>query len=136
MSGLAARRDTDPLTHALDWASCTTVVDVGGGWGPASIALAQRYAGPNFVVQDIEHVVVDGPAQVPAELKGRVTFAAHDFFTPQDVRGADVYIVRGVLHNYPDELCVEVLRAQIPGMHNPTSMHRFPWLLGLLLFFF
>ena len=106
----------EPLANAFDWTKFSTVVDVGGGWAPASIALAQRFSGPRFVVQDIEHVVKDGPAHVPHELKDRISFSAHSFFTTQNIKGADVYLIRHVLHNFPDESCKEILRAQIPGM--------------------
>ena len=115
MSGFAARVDVDPLVNAFDWANFSTVVDVGGGWGPVSIALAQRFPKPIFVVQDIEYVVLDGPAQVPHEMRDRIRFAAHDIFTTQDVEGADVYLLRHVLHNFPDDSCKEILRALVPG---------------------
>lgn len=116
MSGFAARVDVEPLANAFDWASFSTVVDVGGGWAPASIALAQRFSRPKFVVQDIKHVVADGPIHVPYELKDRISFAAHNFFMTQDIKSADVYLIRHVLHNFPDDSCKEILRAQIPGI--------------------
>lgn len=115
MSAFSARVNVDPLANAFDWESFSTVVDVGGGWGPASIALAHRFTRPTFVVQDIKHVVADGPTHVPHELKSRVSFAAHNFFITQDFKGADVYLIRHVLHNFPDDSCKEILRAQIPG---------------------
>lgn len=117
MSGFAARTNVDLLANTFDWASFASVVDVGGGWAPVSIALAQRFPKPTFVVQDIEHVVADGPSHVPHELKGRIRFAAYDFFTTQGIEGADVYLIRHVLHNFPDDSCKAILRAQIPGMH-------------------
>ena len=117
MSGFAARTNVDLLASVFDWTTFSTVVDVGGGWAPVSVALAQRFSEPSFIVQDIEHVVADGPSHVPDELKGRVQFAACNIFKMQNMKDADVYLMRHVLHNFPDSSCKEILRAQIPGMH-------------------
>ena len=83
---------------------------------PVSVALAQRFSEPGFIVQDIDHVVADGPSHVPEETRGRVHFAAHNIFKTQDMKGADVYLMRHVLHHFPDSSCKEIPRAQIPGM--------------------
>jgi O-methyltransferase domain len=47
------------------------------------------------------------------ELKGRVTFMAHDFFAPQTVQ-ADVIYYRWSLRNWADKYCILALQAQIP----------------------
>ena len=123
MSGFAARTNVDLLANVFDWKGTSTVVDVGGGWGPVSIALAQRFQEPTFLVQDIEHVVADGQSHVPDEVKSRIQFTAHDIFATQNVKGADVYLMRHVLHNFPDNACKEVLRAQIPGTGEECLMY-------------
>lgn len=123
MSGFAARTNVNALVEALDWANTSTVVDVGGGWAPVSISLAQRFRQPVFVVQDLEHVVEDGPSHVPDELTDRVRFVAHDIFTEQDIKSADVYLLRHVLHNFPDDGCKDILKAQIPGRNTEYYLY-------------
>ena len=35
---------------------------------------------------------------------------AHDFLTPQPIKGAKVYYMRNILHNWPDVTCLTILR--------------------------
>ncbi|KAK0631026.1 O-methyltransferase-domain-containing protein [Bombardia bombarda] len=109
------------LRHVTDnypWGSigAGTVVDVGGSQGHASIALARSFPSLTFVVQDLPAVVDGARAALPPDLTGRVTFAAHDFFTPQPVHGADVYFLRWILHNWPDKYCIAILQNLIPAL--------------------
>lgn len=89
------------------------MVDVGGGRDPVSIGLAERFPGVMFTVQNLAHVIEEGPARVPAELKGRMGFAVGDVLQEQTIKDADVYLFRHVQHKFPDNPCVEVLRNQV-----------------------
>lgn len=51
----------------------------------------------------------------PADMKDRVTFVAHDFFQPQPVE-ADIYLIKLILHDWPDDECVRILRGLVPAM--------------------
>ena len=115
MSGFANRSGIDTLANAFDWTSVRTVVDVGGGRGEVSIALAERFEHLHFTVQDLEHVVKENALKEAGELDERVKFVHHDYFAPQSVSGADVYYFRYIFHNLPDASCVKLLKAQIPG---------------------
>lgn len=92
-----------------------TVVDVGGGVGGFSMQLLRVYPHLNCVVEDRAEVVRQGeqevwPQQAPDLLQsGKVKFLAHDFFKPNPIEGADVYFLRGVLHDWSDEYCVQIL---------------------------
>ena len=50
---------------------------------------------------------------------GQVTIQAHDFFTPQPIKDADIFLLRYVLHDWPNAKSVEVLKrlreAAVPG---------------------
>ena len=50
----------------------------------------------------------------------RAWHAAHDFFTPQPVTDASVFVVRQVLHDWPDKQCLEILR-QLRGAATPNT---------------
>ncbi len=116
MSGFAARTSIDSLVEAFDWSSVRSCVDVGGGWGPVAIELAERFPDLTVVVEDLPHVIADGPSRVPADLS-RVTFQARNIRYEQEPHiGADVYLFRHVFHNFPDETCVQILRNQIECM--------------------
>ncbi|KAL2799532.1 S-adenosyl-L-methionine-dependent methyltransferase [Aspergillus keveii] len=112
--------DIAHLIHGYDWSALdvpgAVVVDVGGGQGGVSQALAGATAHLRFVVQDLEGTVLEGQRILPRHLQGRVTFQAHDFFTPQPVKHADVYFFRYILHNWADKYAVQILRNLIPAM--------------------
>lgn len=38
------------------------------------------------------------------------------YFTEQPIKGADVYLLRSVLHDWPDEYALQILRSLIPAM--------------------
>lgn len=45
-----------------------------------------------------------------------IQFQKYDFFTPQVVKDADVYLYRWIFHNWQDEQCIQILRAAIPAL--------------------
>ncbi|KAI5814555.1 S-adenosyl-L-methionine-dependent methyltransferase [Pyronema omphalodes] len=105
--------------HIYDfpWASLGngTVVDVGGGVGGFSLQLSKNYQNLKFVIQDREQAVKQGkhdvwPKENPQAIAdGRVQFMPHDFFKTNPVKGADVYWLRYILHDWSDEYCVKIL---------------------------
>lgn len=77
--------------------------------------LAQNFPELTITVQDLPEA---GPAfdkNTPAELKDRVSFMAHDFFKPQPVQ-ADIYMIKLILHDWPDKESVQILRGLVPSM--------------------
>ncbi|KAI0182297.1 S-adenosyl-L-methionine-dependent methyltransferase [Xylaria flabelliformis] len=135
MSGFAAVQDLTPLSKGWDWVSVDsrhgTVVDIGGGWGPVCIGLAKAYPNINFVVQDFEDVVTEGPDHVPAELEGRIKFQSYNFLEQvQPITDATVYYMRAILHNWPDPYCVKILKHIIPSLDKDAHILVQDWVLG------
>ncbi|KAI1212690.1 S-adenosyl-L-methionine-dependent methyltransferase [Annulohypoxylon truncatum] len=96
-----------------------TLVDLGGSHGFVSVWLAQRFRNMQFVVQDLANTIESAPQPVCADDAGvakRVRLQVHDFFTPQPVRGADVYYFRWIMHNYSTPYAVQIIRALIPAL--------------------
>ncbi|KAI5919442.1 sterigmatocystin 8-O-methyltransferase [Camillea tinctor] len=100
-----------------DWAAMGegTVVDVGGSAGHDAMVLAKKFPKLKITVQDLPKVRSEFEATRPKELESRVTFMEHDFFEPQKVQ-ADVYLLKMILHDWPDEECAKILRALIPAI--------------------
>jgi hypothetical protein len=68
------------------------------------------------VVQDFSGLEENFNATVPDKFKFRITFQAHDFFTPQPVKNADVYFLRHILHDWADTKAVDILQNIVPAM--------------------
>ena len=58
---------------------------------------------------------------LPADVASRVTFQAHDFTQPQPVRGADAYLLRMILHDWPDGEAAKILRNIVAAMDKADS---------------
>ncbi|KAL4961545.1 S-adenosyl-L-methionine-dependent methyltransferase [Aspergillus stella-maris] len=112
--------DIKHLIRGYDWASLdqpgSILVDVGGGQGGVSQALAGATSNMRFIVQDLQGTVREGQRILPEDLQGRVSFQAHDFFQPQPVKHADVYFFRYILHNWADKYSVQILRNLVPAL--------------------
>ncbi|KAF2864873.1 O-methyltransferase-domain-containing protein [Massariosphaeria phaeospora] len=102
---------TQLLVDNYDWSACGVVVDVGGSHGVVAAELVRRYPKLRAVVQDLPEVIAAAPTGVD-----RVEFQAHDFFTEQPVRDADVYLLRMILHNWGDAYCIRILRQLVPAL--------------------
>ncbi|KAJ7903795.1 S-adenosyl-L-methionine-dependent methyltransferase [Mycena olivaceomarginata] len=105
-----------------------TFVDCGGGQGYLSVLLAKRFKDSSFVVQDLPEMVpiarrniLQYPEAAFALEEGRMIVEAHDFFQPQP-RVADVYIFKHILHDWPDSVCVKILKNAIKGNPNATIL--------------
>lgn len=82
-------------------------VDVGGGVGHQSIAL--REALPENIKAKI--ILQDQPGVIEQAIKkDGVEHVAHDFFTPQPVKGAKMYYMRNIMHDWPDHKALEILK--------------------------
>lgn len=103
-------------TDHYDWKSLgkAQVIDVGGSSGHVSLALARKFSNLSLIVQDMEKMISD--SLVPEDVRGQVSFMAHDIFSPQAVKGADVYYLRWILHNWSDKYCGLILRALLPAL--------------------
>ncbi|KAL8751471.1 MAG: hypothetical protein Q9184_006059 [Pyrenodesmia sp. 2 TL-2023] len=106
------------VLKGFDWASLGNglVVDVGGSHGLVSQDIAREFPSLRFVVQDLPNVIEDAKTKVSAELADRVTFMAHDMFTEQPVKDADVYYFRWIFHDWSDKYCIKILKSLIPAL--------------------
>lgn len=99
----------DVLLDPADWASVRTVVDVGGGTGSllAEVLKAQPH---------VRGILVDLPRPVAtsarlfeeAGVADRATAVAQSFFDPLPA-GADVYLMKNVLADWPDSEALTLL---------------------------
>lgn len=96
----------EAVAAAYDFSAFRTIVDVGGGKGIVLDAVLRSNEQLDGTVFDREHVVATEPMS-PA-VGTRWTAAVGDFFAA--VPAADVYLLKSILHDWPDDRCTEILR--------------------------
>jgi 2,7-dihydroxy-5-methyl-1-naphthoate 7-O-methyltransferase len=111
LMGPAGHGTPDPDVLLTDtWDSVRTVVDVGGGTGTLLAEVLRARPG-------LRGTLVDRPGTVArsdetfrsAEVADRVTTVAQSFFDPLPA-GADLYLLKNVLGDWPDDEAVRLLR--------------------------
>ncbi|PWY66469.1 S-adenosyl-L-methionine-dependent methyltransferase [Aspergillus sclerotioniger CBS 115572] len=83
------------------------LVDVAGGTGYNIQHLVEKIPDlhARFTLQDLPEVIAAGCVPVAAQ----VEVMPHDIFQTQPVTGAHVYILKRILHNWPDQECRQIL---------------------------
>jgi hypothetical protein len=112
------------LVDGYDWNSLGggKVVDVGGSLGHTSQAIAEKNPEISFVVQDLEEVVEQGKAKAASSEDKKLDFMAHDFFKEQPVKDADVYLLRQILHDWPDAEATIILKNLVASMKKDAKI--------------
>jgi hypothetical protein len=94
------------------------VVDVGGGHGIVTIALLRQHRALRGTVYDLAHAAPGAQDALQASgLADRAEFVAGDFFESVPA-GGDAYVLKSVLHDWPDADCTRILtscRAAMSG---------------------
>ncbi|KAI8630504.1 S-adenosyl-L-methionine-dependent methyltransferase [Xylariaceae sp. FL1651] len=99
-----------------------TVIDVGGGSGHISMALARLFPHLKFVVQDgSSNMLAEGRTLLTDEVRERITFVQHSFFEAQPRREEDpaaLYLIRQCTHNWCDRDVVTMFKSLVPGLES------------------
>ncbi|KAJ5093997.1 hypothetical protein N7456_009858 [Penicillium angulare] len=91
------------------------LVDMGGSVGHDLSEFRRKHpnAAGRLILQDLPHVLEQARTM---NLHQSIEIMEHDFFTEQPVKGARAYYMHSVLHDWPDEKCVEILKNIVPAM--------------------
>ncbi len=107
---------TRATAHALadrcDLNAVGTIADIGGGRGTLLRALLERAPNLRGILFDLEHVVA-----AARDLPDRCQTVAGDFFESVP-SGADVYVLKHILHNWGDDDALRILsscKAAVPA---------------------
>ena len=102
---------------ASGWDLIRTMVDVGGGTGTMLAPLLRRHPHVRGILVDLPGTVARASEILTgAGVADRVTLRPQSFFDPLPA-GADLYLLKSVLNDWPDEETVAILRrcAQAAG---------------------
>ena len=93
-----------------DWTNVRTVVDVGGGTGTLLAAVLQAHPAVRGILVDQPGTIARAePLLREGRLIDRVTLAPQSFFDPLPA-GADLYVLKSVLCDWPDREAEVILR--------------------------
>jgi hypothetical protein len=97
------------VLEAYDFSDVRTIMDVGGGNGSLALAILEKYPAMKGKVVDLPYIEDAANAGIRAAgAPGRCAFQSCDFF--QNVpRGADLQVLKFILHDWTDEECVRIL---------------------------
>lgn len=93
-------------------------VDVGGGYGHQSREALKRFPSLHgrVVLEDTHGAAIDSAKAIEG-----LQVVHHDFTKPQPVKGARVYYLRNILHDWPDQACHSIL-SQLKDVLAPDSV--------------
>ncbi len=101
--------DSPAVADAYSFEGIGSVVDVAGGHGLLLATILSRNPDLKGTLLDAPHVVdgaKDGPLQ---PFLSRCTLVAGDMFESVPP-GADAYMMKHIIHDWPDEMCVKLLK--------------------------
>lgn len=102
--------ETEPMLDAYDFADFRTVADIGGGKGLVLASLLKRHPRMWGILFDLPMVAERARAEVLSwETPDRCRIEAGDFFRAVP-HGADAYLLRHIVHDWPDADAVRILR--------------------------
>lgn len=99
-----------PVVAAYDFSAYTTVVDVGGGHGRLLAAVLAATPQARGILFDQPQVVA-GAASVLSDhqVTDRVQIAEGSFFDDDIPSGGDAYVLKFIMHDWPDDEAVRIL---------------------------
>jgi hypothetical protein len=110
LMGVAGHGRPDPeVLVSNDWAPVRSVVDVGGGTGALLAEILRARPALRGTLVDLPQTVArSGEVFRSAAVAGRATAAAQSFFDPLPA-GADLYLLKNVLADWPDREASAIL---------------------------
>ncbi|MFI7100697.1 ArsR family transcriptional regulator [Streptomyces sp. NPDC050161] len=104
------RGTAEALPSAYDFGRFRTVADIGGGDGTLLAPVLRAHPALHGIIFDrAEGLAQAGATLERAGLEGRCSLVAGDFFTGAP-EGADLYMLKSVIHDWNDERCTDILR--------------------------
>ncbi|GGS97227.1 methyltransferase [Planobispora rosea] len=102
------RRSAPSIIAGFDFTRFGTLVDVGGGDGTLLSAILRAVPGLRGVLFDLPSGLAEAGRNLDG-LRDRCEIVSGDFFA-EVPKGADAYLLKGVIHDWDDERATAILR--------------------------
>jgi len=111
-----------PILNAYPFANYQTIADIGGGEGFLLANILKIYPSTKGILYDQKETTARAPQLFSNyQLNNRVQIIAGNFFE-QIPSGADLYIMKSIIHNWDDEHCIKLLRNVHHAMSNKSKI--------------
>jgi hypothetical protein len=108
--------DSPAVAEAYNFDGIRSIADVGGGHGLLLATILNRNPNLRGTLYDMPHVV-EGAKNGPLKpVLDRCTLASGDMFSSVP-EGVDAYIMKHIIHDWPDERCLQILKACRKGVN-------------------
>ena len=98
------------VLEAYDFSEVRTIMDLGGGNGSMALLILRHHPEMKGKVCDLPYIESQAKLGIQAAGAGhRCQFEATDFFRSVP-KGADLHVLKFILHDWNDEECVQILR--------------------------
>jgi hypothetical protein len=98
-----------PVVAAYDFSVFQSITDVGGGHGFLLAKILEANPHLQGVLYDAPHVVAGAPSGPLAAVLNRCKLESGNFFESVPA-GSDAYIMKHIIHDWPDDLCIKILK--------------------------
>jgi hypothetical protein len=107
------------IAQAYPFGEATSVMDIGGGRGGFLATVMRRHTNIRGALFEQPYVLEGANDAKAADVAGRIEFVAGNFFAAVPT-GYGIYTLKRVLHDWPDDTAVKILRSVRAAM-GPAS---------------
>ena len=108
--------DGPAVADAYSFDGIHSLVDIAGGHGLLLATILGRHPKMTGTLYEIPQVIAGAKNGPLKPVMDRCTFASGDMFSSVP-SGADAYIMKHIIHDWPDDLCVRILEACRKGVN-------------------
>jgi ubiquinone/menaquinone biosynthesis C-methylase UbiE len=118
----ATKNFTQAIVDAYNFDDAHKIIDVGGGYGSLLHAILQKNTHLQGVLYDTKKVTEQAKKGIEdAGLGARCEIVAGDFFSEVPM-GADVFLLRRIIHDWDDEKSIKILKNCRRAMNNGAKL--------------
>ena len=112
------------LAHTCDFSKNRKILDVGGGSGCFSIALAQHYEQLNCTVMDLPTICTVAEEYIArAGVSDRVNATSVDMFRENWPKGYDGHFFSNIFHDWSLETCADLAKSSFDALESGGSIY-------------